>query len=271
MHVVLAVLPVAVSEPLCPQVKDVMIENIEKVLDRGERLDLLVDKTEALQGEAWAFRREAKRARRVMWWQVRRGDCAAASRPLLLLCSAASPAPPARGCQLTCCSCCCACPRCPGCRADHLRLCRRTECAHVVHRGWRGGGGCVFYCAARVRLELPALLTRAACIAQCLCVALHVHVAAVLCVAVVMRRARLCWSLLVHHGCRSMSMHLYVFCIVQLRHRTHPARAVRATRHAASTGRRRSWHARVRGCSCCVCCAARIDHARLRCGRHWNA
>eukprot|EP00775_Hariotina_reticulata_P008410 gene8410-8594_t len=51
------------------QVKDIMIENIEKVLDRGERLDLLVDKTAHLQGEAFAFRREAKRARRVMWWQ----------------------------------------------------------------------------------------------------------------------------------------------------------------------------------------------------------
>lgn len=49
-----------------------MIENIEKVLDRGERLDLLVDKTELLQGEAFAFRREATRARRVMWWKVRR-------------------------------------------------------------------------------------------------------------------------------------------------------------------------------------------------------
>lgn len=51
------------------QVKDVMIENIAKVLDRGEKLDLLVDKTELLQGEAFAFRREAKRARRVMWWK----------------------------------------------------------------------------------------------------------------------------------------------------------------------------------------------------------
>jgi len=51
------------------QVKDVMIENIEKVLDRGEKLDLLVDKTEHLQGEAFAFRREARRARRVLWWK----------------------------------------------------------------------------------------------------------------------------------------------------------------------------------------------------------
>jgi hypothetical protein len=50
-----------------------MIENIEKVLDRGEKLDLLVDKTEHLQGEAFAFRREARRARRVLWWKVSRG------------------------------------------------------------------------------------------------------------------------------------------------------------------------------------------------------
>lgn len=58
-----------------PQVKDIMIENIEKVLDRGEKLDLLVDKTEHLQGEAFAFRREAKRARRVMWWKVSGHGC----------------------------------------------------------------------------------------------------------------------------------------------------------------------------------------------------
>ncbi|GBF93600.1 hypothetical protein Rsub_06320 [Raphidocelis subcapitata] len=51
------------------QVKDVMIENIAKVLDRGEKLDLLVNKTELLQGEAFAFRREASRARRLMWWK----------------------------------------------------------------------------------------------------------------------------------------------------------------------------------------------------------
>eukprot|EP00882_Tetradesmus_deserticola_P020165 GHRQ01021735.1.p2 GENE.GHRQ01021735.1~~GHRQ01021735.1.p2 ORF type:complete len:100 (+),score=39.49 GHRQ01021735.1:256-555(+) len=51
------------------QVKGIMVENIERVLDRGERLDLLVDKTDLLQGEAFAFRREATRARRVMWWK----------------------------------------------------------------------------------------------------------------------------------------------------------------------------------------------------------
>lgn len=51
------------------EVKNIMIENIEKVLDRGETLDLLVDKTEHLQGEAFAFKREARRVRRAMWWK----------------------------------------------------------------------------------------------------------------------------------------------------------------------------------------------------------
>jgi vesicle-associated membrane protein 7 len=52
------------------EVKHIMIENVEKVLDRGERLDLLVDKTEHLQGEAFAFRREARRLKHKMWWKV---------------------------------------------------------------------------------------------------------------------------------------------------------------------------------------------------------
>jgi hypothetical protein len=37
------------TPPLTTPVKDIMIDNIEKVLDRGEKLDLLVDKTELLQ------------------------------------------------------------------------------------------------------------------------------------------------------------------------------------------------------------------------------
>jgi len=52
-----------------PQVKNIMIENIEKVLERGEKLDLLVDKTEVLQEGALTFRREARRVRQVLWWR----------------------------------------------------------------------------------------------------------------------------------------------------------------------------------------------------------
>lgn len=51
------------------EVKHIMIENIEKVLERGERLDLLVDKTEALQDGALGFVRTARRLKTTMWWR----------------------------------------------------------------------------------------------------------------------------------------------------------------------------------------------------------
>ncbi|GAX80995.1 hypothetical protein CEUSTIGMA_g8430.t1 [Chlamydomonas eustigma] len=51
------------------EVKNIMIENIEKVLERGEKLDLLVDRTEVLQQGALVFRREGRRMHQVMWWR----------------------------------------------------------------------------------------------------------------------------------------------------------------------------------------------------------
>ncbi|KAF5833666.1 R-SNARE protein, VAMP71-family [Dunaliella salina] len=51
------------------EVKHIMIENIEKVLERGEKLDLLVDKTDNLQETAFTFRREARRLRQKLWWK----------------------------------------------------------------------------------------------------------------------------------------------------------------------------------------------------------
>ena len=36
-------------------VKDVMVENIEKVLERGEKIELLVDKTDRLNQQAFKF------------------------------------------------------------------------------------------------------------------------------------------------------------------------------------------------------------------------
>jgi hypothetical protein len=38
-------------------VKDVMLENIDKVLERGEKIELLVDKTDQLNQEAFKFRK----------------------------------------------------------------------------------------------------------------------------------------------------------------------------------------------------------------------
>ncbi|DBB02583.1 TPA: hypothetical protein ACH3X3_011563 [Trebouxia sp. C0006] len=50
------------------EVKNIMVENIEKVLERGERIELLVDKTDHLQSESFAFKRDASRMKKKMWW-----------------------------------------------------------------------------------------------------------------------------------------------------------------------------------------------------------
>lgn len=39
------------------QVREIMVQNVEQILSRGERIELLVDKTDTLSGQAWAFRR----------------------------------------------------------------------------------------------------------------------------------------------------------------------------------------------------------------------
>lgn len=50
-------------------VKGVMMENIEKVLDRGEKIELQVDKTENLRSQAQDFRQQGTKLRKKMWWQ----------------------------------------------------------------------------------------------------------------------------------------------------------------------------------------------------------
>mmetsp|Transcript_8136 Transcript_8136/g.50369 ORF Transcript_8136/g.50369 Transcript_8136/m.50369 type:complete len:140 (-) Transcript_8136:3651-4070(-) len=47
-------------------VKSVMIENIERVLDRGEKIELLVDKTENLRFQADTFQKSGRQLRRAM-------------------------------------------------------------------------------------------------------------------------------------------------------------------------------------------------------------
>ncbi|RWR81171.1 putative vesicle-associated membrane protein 726 [Cinnamomum micranthum f. kanehirae] len=49
------------------EVKGVMMENIEKVLDRGEKIELLVDKTDNLRSQAQDFRQQGKKMKRKMW------------------------------------------------------------------------------------------------------------------------------------------------------------------------------------------------------------
>ncbi|KAF2396545.1 synaptobrevin-domain-containing protein [Trichodelitschia bisporula] len=50
-------------------VREIMTENIERVLERGERIDLLVDKTDRLGGNARDFRVKSRTLRRQMWWK----------------------------------------------------------------------------------------------------------------------------------------------------------------------------------------------------------
>jgi len=54
------------------QVKHIMVQNVEQILSRGERIELLVDKTDAMAGQATAFRRGARTVRRDMWWRNQR-------------------------------------------------------------------------------------------------------------------------------------------------------------------------------------------------------
>uniref|UniRef100_A0A7S2UV86 V-SNARE coiled-coil homology domain-containing protein n=1 Tax=Fibrocapsa japonica TaxID=94617 RepID=A0A7S2UV86_9STRA len=50
-------------------VRNVMVQNIEMVLERGEKLELLVDKTDQLQNQAFVFARSAKKLKYAMFWK----------------------------------------------------------------------------------------------------------------------------------------------------------------------------------------------------------
>ncbi|KAL7324316.1 Vesicle membrane receptor protein (v-SNARE) [Mucor circinelloides] len=51
------------------EVVGIMQENIDKVMQRGERLDDLRGKTEDLQATAGHFKRGANQVRKRMWWK----------------------------------------------------------------------------------------------------------------------------------------------------------------------------------------------------------
>ena len=51
------------------QVRGIMSQNIESLLERGERIDLLVDKTDRLGGSAHEFRVRSRGLRRKMWFK----------------------------------------------------------------------------------------------------------------------------------------------------------------------------------------------------------
>jgi len=50
-------------------VKEVMIQNIDKVLLRGEKIEVLVNETDKLQTKSFSFKQESTRLKRRLWWK----------------------------------------------------------------------------------------------------------------------------------------------------------------------------------------------------------
>mmetsp|Transcript_7479 Transcript_7479/g.13466 ORF Transcript_7479/g.13466 Transcript_7479/m.13466 type:complete len:223 (-) Transcript_7479:185-853(-) len=50
-------------------VKGVMVQNIEKVLERGEKIELLVDKTDRLNQQAFKFEASSRNLRKSLYWK----------------------------------------------------------------------------------------------------------------------------------------------------------------------------------------------------------
>jgi len=51
------------------EAKNVMVKNIDKVLERGSKIEVLVDKTDQLQEQAHSFKRKGTKLKRKMWWK----------------------------------------------------------------------------------------------------------------------------------------------------------------------------------------------------------
>mmetsp|Transcript_4812 Transcript_4812/g.7286 ORF Transcript_4812/g.7286 Transcript_4812/m.7286 type:complete len:221 (+) Transcript_4812:23-685(+) len=49
--------------------KGTMVENIEKVIERGDKVELLVDKTDRLNQQAFNFDRSSRQLQRTMYWR----------------------------------------------------------------------------------------------------------------------------------------------------------------------------------------------------------
>jgi vesicle-associated membrane protein 7 len=49
------------------EIRTIMVDNIEKILERGDRIELLVDKTATMQDGAFHFKKQSKRLRRALW------------------------------------------------------------------------------------------------------------------------------------------------------------------------------------------------------------
>ena len=51
------------------EISDNMVDNIDKIMQRQEKIELLVEKTESLSQTALQFRRQAVNVRQILWWR----------------------------------------------------------------------------------------------------------------------------------------------------------------------------------------------------------
>merc|ERR1719401_1384405 len=51
------------------EVKDAMVQNISSVLERGEKIELLVSKTDELNQQAFRFESSSRNLRKAMYWR----------------------------------------------------------------------------------------------------------------------------------------------------------------------------------------------------------
>uniref|UniRef100_A0A6B2LEZ5 V-SNARE coiled-coil homology domain-containing protein n=1 Tax=Arcella intermedia TaxID=1963864 RepID=A0A6B2LEZ5_9EUKA len=50
-------------------VQKIMVKNIDKVLERGQKIELLVEQTEQLTSSSFQFKKKSTELKRVMWWK----------------------------------------------------------------------------------------------------------------------------------------------------------------------------------------------------------
>lgn len=67
------------------EVKRGVVDNVDKMLERGEKIEVLVDKADTLNTDAFRFRRQTTHLKNTLWWRNVQHVFALAMVPLLLL------------------------------------------------------------------------------------------------------------------------------------------------------------------------------------------
>eukprot|EP00923_Selenidium_pygospionis_P008799 GHVN01015041.1.p1 GENE.GHVN01015041.1~~GHVN01015041.1.p1 ORF type:complete len:226 (+),score=7.05 GHVN01015041.1:27-704(+) len=68
------------------KIRNVMVDNIDKIVDRGDKIHLLVDRTQQLNDEAHEFHRRAVMIKqRQLWWETARRRCVRLTMVVMLL------------------------------------------------------------------------------------------------------------------------------------------------------------------------------------------